>query len=445
MERVFVWPDYRRYGAVALLGVALVVAGCSERIEGGGVCPALCPTHPLSTEQVSVLADSTSQATPTVVGFPTRGNEGTILVTNRGDTLESRMIVRFDSIPATHAPTAGSSTRDSTTNIDSMRLKLRYEASSLLNLPITLNVYDVDTTAADTNDAAVLALFRPDRLVGTTTLTAADTGLIRQLPDTGSRPADSVDAVFVPIDSAWLIDRIRTGRRIRFGIQALGAGSVQIRFFGSEDAGGRYALLRFDPSPSTATTVLTFAPLSTTPVENALVAYDLNDYSVVAIPLDDPPSGAFAVGGWPARRAVMRFRLPAAIVDSATVVRATLTLTQVPAPSPDIDTPMSISANPVNARGTITDVARLAAMASDISVSAVAVRPGADSTITLELGVLVRSWANRDTIDVPRVLVLRANPEGNARMAWFFGADAPSAVKPRLEITYIPRSAVGLP
>lgn len=433
METVFVWPERRRRA----LGVGFVVvaglAGCSELTDGGAVCPAICPAHPLTTLEVTLPADSLVEPTLTIAGFPTRGTEPTLLVASRGDTLRTRAVIRFDSLPATYQRSPTDPTLDPVVSIDSVGLRLTFDTLQQLGFPLTINVYDVDTIADDDNDAAVLARFRPDLLVGTVTLD--------QTLDTLAN-----DSVTIPIDSTFVVEKIKARARIRFGIEVVGAsGSAQLAIWSLSASGAQMPLLLYDPA-STAETVRTpFIPVSLTPAANALVAYDLSDYLIVETSLPSPPAQTFALGGIPGRRAVLRFNLPANIVDSASVVRAQLLLTQLPAPSLQPSDSLRVGGFATAALAAVSDPGKLALMAQPFPLATFVTTPSTSGERVLDLGILIRSFAGRDVNEIPRVVVLAADPEQSGRQVWFYGADAPANVRPRLKLTYIPRSEVGLP
>ena len=442
METLFVSPERaRRPRRARLLAVLAVVAagwGCAERLDGGQVCPALCPEQPLTTAEIDVAADSLGEPTVSIAGFPPRGTEPTLLLAARGDTLDARAVIRYDSLPATFiVPSTGQP--DSVRAIDSVSLRLVFDTTvAQLGLPLTFEVYDVDTIAADTNDAAVIARFRPDRLVGSRVLPAVPADTARKLRDSLS----------IPIDPAYVLGRIRSQGRVRLGVRVLGAGSssAQIGVFSDENSSTFLPMLRYDPSPDTATKVQQFAPRSGTPVDNALVAFDLSDYPVVVTSPAGPPSDVFRLGGYPGRRALVRFRLPRSLVDSAAVIRATLLLTQLPSTSPEQDSTIRVQALPTIARErAVSDPAKVALLVAEPPLSVAATTPGSSGEMRVELGVLVRSWAGTDSLSVPRVAVLRADPQAGPREVWFYGGNAAPSLRPRLLITYIPQAEVGTP
>jgi hypothetical protein len=101
----------RRLGFVmAALVAAVTVVACTEDYEGGAACPALCP------EQNVVVIDTTFDPVvldTTVFPFPTTGTETELLLARRGDTVDTRPVIRFDSLRSTTTPVRPTVTRSS--------------------------------------------------------------------------------------------------------------------------------------------------------------------------------------------------------------------------------------------------------------------------------------------------------------------------------------------
>ena len=94
MDVLHAWRK-RRVPAVALLAGAMLLAGCKEDLDGGAACPALCPG------QNVVVTDTVLEAVvfdTVVTGTPSIGSEGALLLASRGDTIDTRVIMRFDSL-----------------------------------------------------------------------------------------------------------------------------------------------------------------------------------------------------------------------------------------------------------------------------------------------------------------------------------------------------------
>ena len=151
--------------ALLSAGVAVVlsIAACSEKLESGQSCPLLCP------EQSVTLRDTTIDAVTsdtTVTGLPPIGSEAYMMLASHGDTVETRAIVRFDTLQQ-HYTSHG---LDSVvTKIDSAILVtpiIKPDSAHRPKSPVTIEVYDVDTTATDTVSSILGSLFREDRLLG---------------------------------------------------------------------------------------------------------------------------------------------------------------------------------------------------------------------------------------------------------------------------------------
>src|SRR4029079_16658269 len=252
----------------------------------------------------------------TVQSLSGLGTEPILLLASRGDSLDTRVIIRFDSIMSRFTP-VGDSVQNIKT-VDRAFIQLRIDTLSIKgDGPFTIEAYDVDTTANDTDIAAIVALFRPDRFISSRVLARAG------LKDT-TRYYISNDVVLA---------KLQCGARLRVGLRVAGPASAQIPIFSAE--GGVTTLLSFRATPDTITKPLTVCPYSRTPTTDVIVAPHLNDYTIVVKGPPPAPPSVLAVGGFPPRRAYFRFNIPASIVDSSTVVRATLLLNQIPNPALD--------------------------------------------------------------------------------------------------------------
>jgi len=72
--------------------------------------------------------------------------------------------------------------------------------------------------------------------------------------------------------------------------------------------------------------------------------------------------------------------------------------------------------------------------------------PADSGTRRLELVNLVRVWRNTKVEQTQRALVLVMGAEGvRPAIAAFFSSEAGSALRPRLQLTYVPTVTLGLP
>ncbi len=274
-----------------------------------------------------------------------------------------------------------------------------------------------------------MALFRADRLIGAATF---DTAALK-------------DTLRVKIDTAFLRQRIVNRQRVRIGVQLTSSESVQLRVFSSLTEAGPQ--LVFDPSADTATRVGSYRPVSLTPEEDEALARDLADFTLIVTGSDDPVStpNVLRVGGLPSSRGYLRFELPESIVDSGTVVRATLTLTQIPSLRFDSAQGVTLYAHPSIASAVISAPDKAALLIGAVTDSA-QVTPNGAGLIEFELVRLFRRWKGTKAVDQPRVLILRASTEGISPVELrIHDVNAASGLRPRLRITYVPRVDFGLP
>jgi hypothetical protein len=420
--------------ALLTLVVAATVAACAEDYEGGSACPALCP------EQSVVVFDTTIDPVvldTTINGFPTQGTETELLLARHGDVVDTRPVVRFDSLPIYY--NSGATTGDTVIQvIDSPYVKLRINrTASRFTQPVTFEVFDVDTTTLDsvsavndTSTAIEKQLFRPDRLVGSITF---DTAQI-------------TDSIRIPLDSLTILNKILNQQRLRLGFKATSSAPVQIRIIAFE--GGDSPVIRFLPSADTTFDALTVLPRSKVPRSQVTLASDLTDYvHVLAFP-PVPDETFLTVGGVPGRRTLIRFDIPSRILDSSNVLRATLELTQRPVASVDDTLKLTVFPLVVTAGIDITDPGRSAFLtnAPGAGFDSVQFAPRDSGVIEIEIVNALRAWSLPISKTAQRGIVLRAGPESvDPRFISFYSSRAAAHLRPRLRVSYSPVRSFGIP
>ena len=408
--------------ATALLFISF--ASCSENLDSSGVCSVLCP--PVGGNVQNLTLDAVVIDT-TVQSLSGLGTEPGLLLASRGDTLDTRVIMRFDSLPAAFSP-KGDTARP-ITSVDSAHLLLHIDTLSIKGPgPVTIEAYDVDTTASDTSSAAVLALFRPDRFISSQVFNRAD------LKDT----------VRYYISNTAVLAKIQSKAQLRIGLRATGSSSSQMRIISNE--GGLPPSLAFRATPDTATAPVTVALLSRTPVGESIIAFHLSDYTVIAKgPLPGSPSN-LDVGGLPPRRVYVQFNIPLSIIDSATVVRATLLLNQISNPSLDPTDTVLILPSLVLAGKAVTDPTKAAEIVADIALDTLRVMPGSSGLKEIELARAFPIWRTQSPDTIPRAIVLKTLNEGNSPIEIRFSSSEDLlALRPRLRISYTSRVPLGIP
>jgi hypothetical protein len=416
-------------GAVA--AYALLLASCSEKLQTEAACPILCPDQTGTVQNVTLDAATLDTTVSSISGI---GTESGLLIASRGDSLDTRAIIRFDSIPARFQPTAADTTTKAVTEIDSAFLALQLDTASLkVTDPVTIEAYDVDTTYtdaanADTSTAIVLRLFRPDRFISKQSFTKA------QLTDT----------LHYLIKDSVVLAKAKAGGRLRIGLRAVSTASTQIRVLSMESGFGA----RLSYRVSTDTTIHPFlvTPYSRTPTGATLLAANLSDYTLIAKSPAPAPPNTLNLGGLPPTRVYVRFNIPSVIVDSSTVVRAAMILTQFPNRAIDPKDSVSIEPSISLAAIAVTDPARASQILASINLSPVRIAVGDSGVRAIEIAPAFILWHLQKADDTPRAVVLRSLSEGLDPLALrFFSLEAPAALRPKLQISYIRKSSLGLP
>ena len=401
------------------------ISSCSENLDSSGACPILCPQIGGNVQNVTIDAIVIDTTVQSLSGL---GTEPRLLLANRGDTLDTRVIVRFDSLPETFIP-AGDTARP-ITSVDSAYILFKLDTLSIKGAePVTIEAYDVDTTATDTSTASVLALFRPDRFISSQTFGRAEL----------------TDSLKYFISNSFILGKIQNKLPVRIGLRATGIASSQMQLYSTE--GLIPPLMFFRATPDTATKPLTVTEFSRTPAGQAILAANLTDYTVVAKAPPPAPSGVLAVGGLPPRRVYFRFDIPSAIIDSATVIRATLLLNQLPNSALDPTDTIRVVPQVVLAGMVVTDPEKAAQIVASVSADTLVLRPGDSGVTNVELARAFSLWHTQQPDTLPRAIVLKPVSEGTAPLEIRFSSteDVVAALRPRLRISYTSRVPLGLP
>lgn len=424
-------------GLAALLATVAAVGACTEDLDTRAACPALCPNQDVTLRDTIIDAVVLDTTLP---NYPGKGAEAVLLVASQGSTLDTRAVVRFDSLIRTFSRSA-TDTGVAITSLSTSRLRVSVDtANSVLTAPFTVSAYDVDTPDVDPSDAAVLAAFDA----------AAPLGSVSY----ASKKAVLGDTISIPLDPARIAAKLSGGKRIRLGIRVSSAAPARLRLQATNAASAGLApTLFYDPTDSTdAISALVVLPTSAAPAASPTLGFNARDYTVTAA----GGAGAVArdelgVGGLPARRVYMRFAIPPSILDSTTIVRAQLLLTQRPAPDVGVSSVSLVPMLAIAGRD-VTDPARAALIAlgpevASLGLSAVTLDPTASGLRTVEVGGVLRGWRAPIYNQTPRALVLRVADEGfQPGQLRFYSSEATNpSVRPRLRVTYVPLVTFGLP
>lgn len=414
---------YRLTGLAIL--TAITAAACTEKLDNSAGCPILCPDQGGQIETVTLDAVTFDSTVSALAG---QGTETSLLLATRGDTLDSRAIIRFDTIPDRFRRPGSDTTSIELTTVDSAFLRIRVDTiGGKIPATLSLDLYDVNSTAPDTAVEEIAALFTPSRLI--TSATFANS----QLKDT----------VNIPIPGDAILSR--KGGKFRIGIRARAAESVQLRIL-SQEGSGIPTVLSYRVSPDTTIAKVLLAPASKTPENQPILAQSFADYTLLVKGTATGPPSQLNVGGLPARRVYMRFNIPSFIIDSVDVVRATLLLTQQPNLGLDPGDTVRIIPNVGLAATAVTDIAKAAQIAATITTDTLKVTPAGSGLKALELANVIAVWRTQNATDTPRALILISTLEGTSPLeARFYPIEAAPDLRPRLRISYSSRKSTGLP
>ena len=413
------------------LGAFLLIGGfaaCTENPTSSLACPTLCVDESATlrdTILTGVVVTDTS-----LFGYPKLGDTRNLTLINRGDTADVRVVVRYDSLPQRYL-VSGATADSVIRKVDSATLIFIIDTTNTkLTAPVTIDAFDVDTTANDTVTSAVVPLFRPDRLLGSQTFNVGD----------------AKDTIRMSLDNNALFVKMRDSLRLRVGLRIRGP-TTRLRILGTTFA----PLIRFRLSADTTIAPDTIRPRSVTPPNDVYFQNAVTFYSVtVAGGLGTPPPDRFVVGGLSGARAYIRFDLPSQIIDSVEVIRASLLLTQTPARGKSaVADSIYLYTQPVLASPSITSILTASGLIGSptaYGIDSVFVAPRDSGLRHIELVNLVRTWRSAGSTNVSRSILLTTPEEGfSPGEISFFSIAAPAAVRPRLRITYVPRRGFGIP
>lgn len=426
---------------IAALGLAAALSACSESLDSGPVCPSLCP-GPVVDLRETVLEPVVLDTV--IGGLPPIGGEAYLLLADRPGVVVSYGIVRFDTLFTTYIKVDGAE-RDTlpVTALDSAYLRLGVDTATMrATQPVTFELFDVSAAAGDTVTSSFVAIVE-----GST-----------PFADTTIAPASLGDSLRIEIPKEFLQAKVTAAAAnpetpLRIALRVTSAEPVQLRVHATDLRSALQPLLIYDPVPAdTAIRPIVINPYSKSPAgAGPELLARLRDFTIYAMPTPDPGASALAVGGLPGRRSLFRFEIPSSIIDSTTIVRATLIL--YPTGAGVGDDSLAIITQYGTAGPVIDDPRRQALLAVDalssiLFVDTVKVLPGSTDSATVDVvNVVTRLWASVGVDTLPRVLVLRSAAEGSQpeQVVFYSSEAADPARRPRLRIRYIPAVDFGLP
>jgi hypothetical protein len=392
-------------GFAGFVILVLALLGCQERLTAPAQCPELCPGG--SQTVFDTVLDPLPGVDSSISGYIARGSGSALLVSSGLPASEDRAVYRFTSRPdsITVSGTPHAYTVDSVTLV--FNLVARDTAVKGLRVIVSrvAPTVDTSTTFGDIESQLVDA-----NLIDTVGVAdSATTGSFRVV----LRGSD-VDRVALPVGG---------GGVLAVGLRIAANGGTGIRV-GSVNGGNGASFTSYLTLPDLADTAS-----ARHQVVVRTIAF--NTFVTQTPVLPDP--NLLLIGGEPSSRALIRFSLPARLLDSAKVVRATLELTPV-------TTILGLPHDPalLQSRPVLADLGAKSPVLSDnFYLATDTLQTGTATTVPLELARTVQLWqANRSR---PQAVFLSLAPEGASFTRPVFQSTraADPAVRPRLRITYL--------
>ncbi|MGH7524590.1 MAG: hypothetical protein ACREK8_09810 [Gemmatimonadales bacterium] len=278
--------------------VALVVAGgCTEHLTTPGSCPTFCPGGQ------SIFRDTILTPLPggdsSFAGFVAPASLTSVLASSGGQYGEHRAVIRF--LPRGDSVVVSDSSH--TFTVDSVAIELGLQAQDTTVGNFVIELYRLPPTVDSTVALADLdALFTPENLLAEIPEPVAFRSGVFHVTFSG----DSLSKLaFTPSDSSVL----------EIGLRVRADGPTAARF-------GTPASGTFGPEISSY--------VKAVGVVDSLAATTIGRTSetffTVSAPGAPPPASLLAIGGIPVSRSFIRFALTPFLRDSATIIRATLSL-----------------------------------------------------------------------------------------------------------------------
>ncbi len=401
-------------GVAGLIGV---MTACQERLTSPADCPALCPGGSVQVFDTVVsavaLRDSSFPAhNDSANGYIARGQGNALLVSSGFAASEDRAVYRF------------AARGDSIAVRDTLR---QYVVDSVL---VNLTLVARDTLV----DALKVYLYRlPSTVDSTATFADIESQLVE---------ANLIDSIAVPDTvNAGALQAILRGTdvdRLRLPPGGDSVLALGLRIAAPTPTGIRVGAVA-SGTAATFTSYVTVDIPDTGSIRHPTMIRTTDFNTFVTQNPVVPDDALLTVGGEPSSRALVRFGLTDAFLDSTTIVRATLELTPA---RPIIGLPTDPSI--IQTSAVVADLGAkspFASTATDFAAGLIrqdTLSTVQSDTVRIEMTRIVQLW--QSSRSRPQSIFLRQVPEGASfARAVFFSTRSPSTgvpVAPRLRITF---------
>lgn len=385
---------------VLIAGLAVLLAGCEEELTVPGGCPAFCVTGQVQVRDTVIYALQGGDST--FVGYAGWAQVPSLLVSDGHPAGEARAWYGFpsrsDSIPI-------SGTNHPYT-VDSLRFEIGLAARDTTTHGLVLYVYQIPIVVDTLTDFATLeALLTPEAFLDSVVVA-----------DTLSRGSMIVTL------------RGDTASRLVVDPEAGGKISIGLRIRAAQPTGIRVGAVAGLFGPAGFTTYARVAGVDSNVAKQTLaLTADANGF---VRNNGEPPSDPdrLYLGRIPSARFLLRFNVPPEILDSATVIRATLELT----PAEPLQ---GLKGDPAGilVRSVVKDIGAKSSLSLLVTAS--------DSLPTFSTGVLSVDVLNlislwRPPVSFPQTMSAQLAPEGSSFQQPVFQSTR-GGQGPRLRITYL--------
>lgn len=393
---------------VLTAGLTLLLAGCEEKLTIPGQCPDFCIGGRTVVQDTVIYANQGGDST--FVGYAGWGQLPSLLVSSGLAAGEARGWYRFP-VRSDSIPISGS---NHPYTVDSLRFEIGLAARDTAVDGLVLYIHQIPV-AVDTATTfeGLDSLLTPETLLDS--VVVADS--LRQGSMIASLTGDEV---------ARLVVRPEDGGRIAIGLRIRAAAPTGIRV-------GAIAGL-FGPAGFT-----TFAKVagvdSTVAKQTLALTAEANGFARDNGESPSDPDRLYA-GRMPAARFFLRFKLPSGLLDSATIIRATLELT----PSEPI-TGLRGDNGVLLLRSVVKDIGAKSSLSLLVTVSDTLPTQSSE-VVSIDVLQLLGLWQAQ--AGFPQTVVALLSPEGSSFHQPVFQSTR-GAQGPRLRISYLRAAAVERP
>ncbi|HET7583380.1 MAG TPA: hypothetical protein VFK13_00600 [Gemmatimonadaceae bacterium] len=402
----------------------VLVSACNEDVTGGA-CPALCP------EQNVTMIDTIINAVvidSTIDDVPALGSEARLTLLRQGDSLETAIVVRYDTLVSSFVRSGTDTTRLPVVDVDSARMVLILDGNVGASAPVTFDVFEVDPGPSGADTASVNATVRTGTPITSLTI-----------------PADTaISQLSIPLPSAPLAARVTAHQPFIVAITARSDSAVTASFISREGLNSPQLFYKAVVTDTDRRQVFVLA--SDTAQGRPTEEGELADFTSVVHGSPAPPADVVAVGGLPSSRIYYSFDLPPRILDSTTVVRASLLVTQQRASGPGSTARLPIHFRQVGVGPTVEPGKAVLLPSALPAVAPDTLVPADSGRVRLEMVDIVRGWAGTDSTKLQHAIVITSDFETiSPSRILFFSNEADPSVRPRLQVTFVPNTSAGLP